>query len=198
MPTRRRKPGSRRPVQRRAHDTVEIILRATAQILRRDGLDRVTTNGVADEAGVSIGSLYQYFGNKEALVAEVRRRYGQAFRERLVALIGVVGPLPLKEAVERCVRALIAIHADDPGLHNAISSAGMDDAERPLFHQIVASWLEARRDEIRRPNRTLAAAVALDVAEALVHGVALRSPDRLADEEFGAEVTDLLVRYLAR
>ena len=59
-----------------------------------------------------------------------------------------------------------------------------------------AGWLEARAGEVRRPNRPLAAAVALDAAEALIHGAALRTPERLRDKEFAAEVTDLLVRYL--
>jgi AcrR family transcriptional regulator len=157
----------------------------------------VTTNRVAEKAGVSVGSLYQYFPNKEALVAAVRRRYDDAFRERLLALVGSIGGLPLAAGVERCVRALIELHAEDPGLHNAISTAGVGDTERRLLHQIAASWLDARRDEVRRPNRVLAAAVALDAAEGLIHGVALRDPERLTRDEFATEVTDLIVRYLA-
>jgi len=198
MATKRARKHERQPRQRRAHDTVEALLRATAHILSREGPARLTTNRVAEKAGVSIGSLYQYFPNKEALVAKVRRRYDLAFRERLIGLVGSVATLPLDHAVERCVRALIALHADDPGLHNAVSAAGIDDTERRLLHQVLAGWLEARRDEIRRPNRALAATIALDAAEALVHGVAHRTPERLADDELAVEVTDLLVRYLAR
>jgi hypothetical protein len=67
-----------------------------------------------------------------------------------------------------------------------------------LLHQLVATWLEVRRDDVRRPDRDLAAALALDAAESLIHGVALRSPERLGDQAFADEVTDLLVRYLAR
>jgi len=140
----------------------------------------------------------QYFANKEALVAEVRRRYEDTFRERMLILTEAVATRPLAEAIAECVRALIAVHREDVGLHNAVSAAGVGDAERRLFHQLAAGWLEARRDEVRRPDRTLAAAIALDVAEALVHGVAHRTPERLDDEAFAAEVTDLLVRYLAR
>jgi AcrR family transcriptional regulator len=197
MLKKRQRKRKKQPLQRRARETIDVIIRATAQILSREGLARVTTNRVAERAGVSIGSLYQYFPNKEALVAEVRRRYDEGFRERLIGLVGIVAALPMEQAVEHCVRALIAIHAEDPGLHNAVSAAGIEDPERRLLHQVAASWLEARRDEIRRPNRALAAAVALDAAEALIHGVALRSPERLADDEFAVEVTDLLVRYLA-
>jgi len=197
MPQKRPK-RHRQPLQRRARETVDVIVRATAHILSREGLARVTTNRVAERAGISIGSFYQYFPNKEAVVAEVRRRYDEAFRERLIGLVGIVAALPLEEAVAACVRQLIAIHAEDPGLHNAVSGAGLDSGERRLLHQVAAGWLEARRDEIRRPNRMLAAAIALDTAEALIHGVALRSPERLADDDFAVEVTDLLVRYLAK
>jgi hypothetical protein len=63
---------------------------------------------------------------------------------------------------------------------------------------VAATWLEARREEVRRPNLGLAATVVLDAAEALVHGVALREPERLADGELAAEITELLVRYLVK
>jgi AcrR family transcriptional regulator len=174
------------------------MIRATAQILSREGLERLTTNRVAEKAGVSIGSLYQYFPDKQALVVEVRRRYEEAFRERLIALTGAIATMPLKDAVAECVRAVIAIHRDDPGLHNAVSAAGVGDGERRLLHQLAASWLEARRDEVRPANRVLAAEVALDAVESLIHGVALRAPERLCDEAFATEVKELLVRYLVR
>jgi AcrR family transcriptional regulator len=161
-------------------------------------LERLTTNRVAEKAGVSIGSLYQYFPDREALVAEVRRRYSETFRERLITLTGAIAALPLRGAIAECVRSLIAIHRDDPGLHNAVSSAGIDDGERRMLHQLAASWLEARRSEVRPTNRALAAEVALDVVESLIHGVALRAPKRLGEGAFVAEVTDLLVRYLAK
>jgi AcrR family transcriptional regulator len=197
MPTKQPNKPKARPRQRRAQETIDIIVRATAHILSREGIDRVTTNRVAEKAGVSIGSLYQYFPNKEALVGEVRRRYDEAFRERLIALIGGIGTLPLRDGIERCVRALVAIHAEDTGLHNAIS-AGMEDGERRMLEQVVATWLAARADDVRRPDLALAATVALDAAEALVHGVAQREPERLTQEDFIAEVSDLLVRYLVK
>lgn len=198
MPRKARSGQKRRPLQRRSRDTVDVIVRATAQILSREGPGRITTNRVAETAGVSIGSLYQYFPDKEALVAEVRRRYDDAFRDRMLALVGEIGALPLPQAIERCVRALIAAHADDPGLHNAVSAAGIAEPERRLLHQVAASWLDAHRDAIRRPDRVLAAAVALDVVEGIVHGVALRDPERLVSDEFAVEVTDMLTRYLLR
>src|SRR5215468_1795298 len=59
----------RRPRQARAQATVDAIIQATARVLIEDGYDRASTNRIAQAAGVSIGSLYQYFPSKEALVS---------------------------------------------------------------------------------------------------------------------------------
>src|SRR4051794_7645834 len=74
----------KQPRQARAQATVECILRATAHILVEQGYDRITTNHVAERAGVSIGSIYQYFPSKEALVAALVDRH----LDRMVAIIG--------------------------------------------------------------------------------------------------------------
>ncbi|WXB14890.1 TetR/AcrR family transcriptional regulator [Pendulispora albinea] len=166
--------------------------------MSREGAERLTTNRAAAVAGVSIGSLYQYFPDKEALIAEVRRRHDDAFRERLLALTATIQDLPLEEAIARCVLALIELHREDPALHNAVAAAGVQDGERRLLHQLAASWLQARRGEVRSTNLALAAEIALDAAESLVHGAALRTPERLANPEFAKEVIDLLRRYLSR
>ena len=65
----------KQPVQRRAQATCDAILDATVQLLARDGLQRLTTGRVAERAGVSVGTLYQYYVDKSALIAAVRGRY---------------------------------------------------------------------------------------------------------------------------
>ena len=64
----------KRPTQERSREMVETILEATARVLVKDGFERTTTNRVAEAAGVSVGSLYQYFPSKEALVATLVER----------------------------------------------------------------------------------------------------------------------------
>ncbi|TIV67001.1 MAG: TetR family transcriptional regulator, partial [Mesorhizobium sp.] len=63
--------------QDRSRATVDALVEATARILVRDGFDKASTNRIAEEAGVSIGSLYQYYPSKEALVAAVIDRHNQ-------------------------------------------------------------------------------------------------------------------------
>src|SRR5947199_10350657 len=72
-PTNPRKSAS----QKRSRATVDALVEATARILVREGFDKASTNRIAEVAGVSVGSLYQYFPNKEALVAAVIDRHQQ-------------------------------------------------------------------------------------------------------------------------
>ena len=97
------------PRQARAAETVAAILEAAAQILESDGLATFTTNAVAERAGVSIGTLYQYFGDKNAvLLALARQELAAALAEVTRALQGEDDP-----TVEGRVRAMIRamIHA---------------------------------------------------------------------------------------
>src|SRR5258708_5826245 len=113
----RSKPGPnprKKATQTRAHATVDAILRATAHILVRDGYDGASTNKIALKAGVSIGSLYQYFPGKEALVAALLDQH----MEQMAGVIRVELPrlaaLPLERAAEETVRLMVAAHSVDP------------------------------------------------------------------------------------
>lgn len=77
----------KQPVQRRSQATFDAIVEATIQVLLRDGAGQMTTTRVAERAGVSVGTLYQYYPNKEALLAEVKSRY---FTLMLEAVGGVL------------------------------------------------------------------------------------------------------------
>ena len=77
----------REPKQQRARQTVEAVLDAVQRVLRRHGAEAITTNRVAEAAGVSIGSLYQYFPSKEALVAELLEKYSVHFQELVIGML---------------------------------------------------------------------------------------------------------------
>src|SRR5215510_14029777 len=109
----------KQPRQERSRFTVDAILEAAADILVRNGYDRLTTNRIADRAGVNVASLYQYFPGKAAIVAELRRRHGAA--ERAAVRDALV--LRRGQGLEATLRALIAhgvaAHAVAPALHRA-------------------------------------------------------------------------------
>jgi Tetracyclin repressor-like, C-terminal domain len=109
---------------------------------------------------------------------------------------GVTRGLLVDLHVQAAIDHVIGMNACAP-MANA-SSVPLSDTDRQMFELLIASWLEGRSGEVRRQKRRLAASVALDAAEMLVHGVALRAPKVLASEAFATEVTDLIVRYLAK
>jgi AcrR family transcriptional regulator len=176
---------------------IETLLQATTRILRREGRESLTTNRIAEVAGVSVGSLYQYFPNKESLLDELRERFETQFLERMIRAFGSGASLPLREAVREFARFIIDIHREDPQLHNELSPEIPVGQHRTVC-EMVRVYLEAHRDEVRRPDLEIATYVVVEVGESLVHNTALRAPERLEDPRFLDEVCDLMERYLAK
>src|ERR1700756_3303158 len=87
--------------QDRSRATVEVLVEATARILVKEGFDRASTNRIAETAGVSIGSLYQYFPGKEALVAAVIDRHNDELMEIVSAALAQVASQPPETAIRR-------------------------------------------------------------------------------------------------
>jgi AcrR family transcriptional regulator len=107
----------KRPRQERSRATVDAILQATAYILVREGYAALTTNRVAEKAGVNIASLYQYFPNKQALVTELQRRHVETTRARAVEIGAAHSGQSGSALVRAMVEAGIAAHAVEPELH---------------------------------------------------------------------------------
>src|SRR5687768_16925535 len=117
----------RSPIQRRSRDTVKAILQATARILVREGRDAVTTNRVAKDAGVSIGSLYQYFSSREALVQALAQEHASEMIALLVGHAAPIAGLGPREAIPKFVSAMIAAHRGAPDLHIALMTQMLSD-----------------------------------------------------------------------
>ena len=107
--------------QERSRATVDALIEATARILVRDGFDRASTNRIAQAAGVSIGSLYQYYPSKEALVAAVIERHTQELMEVVRVALAEVAGLSIEKAVRKLVSVAIDAHRIDPRLHRVLA-----------------------------------------------------------------------------
>src|SRR5947209_7244958 len=107
-------------IQARSQATVDAILRATARILVKEGYDRASTNKIAVAAGVSIGSLYQYFPSKEALVAALVEQHMDEMAEVLRVNTLRLAGAPLEVALGEAVRLMVAAHAVNPKLHKVL------------------------------------------------------------------------------
>lgn len=104
------------PRQQRSREMVERLLDATAATLAERGLDNTTTNHIAEQAGVSIGSLYQYFSDKQALVEalleRMGRQAGEDFRRRAGAV--QINQLPLQAVAATAIRYGLHLMRSDP------------------------------------------------------------------------------------
>lgn len=125
------------PRQARAVATVEAIAQAATQLLREGGLAAMTTNAVAARAGVSIGSLYQYFPNRDALMVELIRREQRGHVERVRAALLLCKGLDLEATVRLLVRAAMGHHRADALLASAIDH---EEARLPV-EAIIAETL---------------------------------------------------------
>lgn len=192
--------------QARSRATVDALVEATARILVRDGYDRASTNRIAAEAGVSVGSLYQYFPGKEALVAAVIDRHNQDLMRVVHEALAQVSGETIEVGVRKLVEAAIEAHRVDPRLHRVVAEqtprtgglANADNFSRGA-HGLFRTYLEDHRDELRPLDLDLAAFVCVTSIEALTHEAVIHRPDMLADEAVAVlveEASRLVIGYL--
>jgi AcrR family transcriptional regulator len=192
--------------QERSRATVDALVEATARILVREGFDKASTNRIADVAGVSIGSLYQYFPCKEALVAAVMERHNRRLMEIVRAALAKAAGEPLASGARRLVTAAIDAHRFDPALHRVLAEQiprtgrlKHVEAFNRENYSLMKSYFESRRAELRAVDIELAAFVAVTTVEALTHSAVLHHPEILRGEKADTlvdEITRLVLGYL--
>lgn len=192
----------KRPSQARSAVTVDAIVEATIRVLLAEGYARLTTRRVAEVAGVSVGSLYQYFPNRRSLVAEViRRKVDGSVRCLEEASTRAEGPVP------EAVASVMAAFAAEKRRGLALTVA-LRDPKAEL------EWRRALADGARRAEGVLAGLLGrllsrpLDAAEAArlslavaalegaVATTAERDPAAFADPGFGALLARMLLGAL--
>ncbi|HEY4058009.1 MAG TPA: TetR/AcrR family transcriptional regulator [Kofleriaceae bacterium] len=193
----------KRPRQDRSKATVDAILAATAQVLVSKGFDGLTTNAVAEAAGCSIGSLYQYFPNKEALVAALIEHHLDIKSAQTVAELHRVATLPVQHAVRAMIVLTMESYRDQPDLKRVlieqVPRVGRM-AKIAALHagtlQMVTALLRARQREMRIGDPDMAAFILMSAIEAICQRAALFEPARLRDPALIDEATTMVVRYL--
>lgn len=160
------------PKQSRSKALVEAVLDAAARILTDQGRDALTTNAIAHAAGVSVGSLYQYFPNREAILAALVHRHGHRIHDLVTEAMNPPA-VTLQEAVKRLVAAVFAAHRIDPGLHDALDhdfAHGDPGHQHLTTKQAVVAQIEAlgstARAEIGAGRNPL---VASEIMHSLAH-----------------------------
>lgn len=183
---------------------VESIVHATTRVLLKEGYEACTTNRVAEAAGVSIGSLYQYFPNREALVVAVMERYQGELREAMVARLAELAGADLETAVRGMVAAMLELPRLNPRLHRVILEQVPRLGALKRLHELhgeyaplVEAWLEAHRAELGVSAPSVAAWILVSAVEGVVARVVLERPSWIELGILREQLTRLVLNYLA-
>jgi len=187
------------PRQARSRATVEAIVQAGARVLGNSGWAGFTTNKVAETAGVSIGSLYQYFPDKLALVEAVRRHH---FDDVLrVIRAAMDGGKPVRRFAEALVDGLIAIHLEHPALHRVMldevpGHAGSRAAHDSFRAEYLSRYAAALAPYHGRAKGEVIAQVLSSAVEGVIHNAARNGT--MESPELKRELVNLICSYLSQ
>jgi AcrR family transcriptional regulator len=192
------------PTQQRAQATVDAIIDAASQILIAFGYDKTTTARVARRAGVSVGSLYQYFPNKEALVAALIDKHAGELVDTVRDTLRHHSRATLGECVRAAIDATITAHRVDPRLHKIlheqIPRVGQLGRAMRANEEITSELeraLRAHASELHRGlDPALADTVINTVLDAIAHKSVLERNTPLASAIAAEEGYALVMSYL--
>ena len=191
------------PVQRRSKATVDAVLEAGARLLLSIGYEKASTNKIAELAGVSVGSLYEYFPGKEAIFAEIRRRedqrhYGLVMAEPTPATLSEMLRLQTSTYI-KLVRTNLELHA---ALLQEVPQFVTIEAESKMFSDYIPRSIEflSLHSSHLRPRCEISIVVELltRVVRATINDYALHAPERLEDSVVADELLVMLEQYLLR
>jgi AcrR family transcriptional regulator len=171
----------RAPRQARSQATVEVIQEAAARVLAKESPTSFNTNRIAEVAGVSVGSLYQYFPNKTALTVSLIARAQEEISHKIEALLQEIMGLPLLEAIRRLVQLGINGQFGEP-----IYAAALDQEERHLPVEALLKNAEQKNaaailrllslhsSQLKDPPTEATALDLMAIAKGLIEGEAAR------------------------
>ncbi|MGE0328759.1 MAG: TetR/AcrR family transcriptional regulator [Polyangiaceae bacterium] len=178
-------------------------MEAAAQVFEADGYE-ATTDRIAERAGVSVGTLYQYFPNKDALLVALADRHLSAIEVRLARVRQFLESQPaVEEAARELVRAAFELHQDTPRLHQLLTE------EAPIPDPLRQRWLAIEVDlstalkqflvdstEAQHVDCALAAHLSTTFIEAMAHKEVLYPPQSHSLSDVESACVQMLACYL--
>jgi AcrR family transcriptional regulator len=193
----------RKPSQERAKVTVNAMLDAAVKLLKRGGAFAITTNRIAETAGVSIGSVYQYFPNKNALFVALHERHVGLVAEVIRRRMTECTDSSLEHLVESLVEGMVEVHRVDPELSELLGSEVPHRADGTVdfsirFHEAFRAALAPYMARFgTKTDLDTRAFVLANMIDALGHAVVLRRPHGLSLARAKAESCKAILAYLA-
>jgi AcrR family transcriptional regulator len=192
----------RAPVQERAQVTVEAMLDAAVKLLKRRGASLLTTNRIAATAGVSIGSLYQYFPNKMAVFIALHERHIAQVDRIMHRRMAKSTEIALEELISSLIDGMIEAHTVDPELsellqaevpHRAAGTLDFSVRLHGAFRKALAAHARELGGRIDLDMRTFFVS---NMVEAFGHAIVLRRPPGSSLSRARAELLRAILAYL--
>jgi AcrR family transcriptional regulator len=192
----------KKPQQERSIAMVATLLEAATRVFVKEGYAKATTNRIATAAGVSVGSLYQYFPSKDAIAVELLRRYRDGLVELVGARLAAATPETFTSVVRDLIGELLRAEGINPALHRVlIEQVLRTSARREMMgfeerlEAVLAEAMRAAKIELRDPDLT--AFVLVRVVLSVVQGAVVDRP-RYKTQALADELTHLVVGYVSR
>lgn len=167
-------------------------------VVSRDGYDKASTNRIAQEAGVSIGSLYQYFPNKEAVIHALVERHEERMHSVIRQHLGDIAGRDLPTLVRSLIVALIEAHRITPRLQKVLlehAGVGRATAVDDAVLALVRAAMHSRRDELALKDLDVAAFILVTAVRTSCHRAVVERQDLLERPSFVDELASLVLRY---
>lgn len=192
----------RKPQQERSRQMVERIIAAGQAVLLRDGYEKASTNRVAQEAGISPGSLYQYFPDKESILTPVIDRYSDELSTQLTAVLAERLDLPGRELVRATLEGLLDVLAENVEFLRLV----VDELPRAQFGpkvaameqrvgDLISAYLVLQKPAARVHDPSTAAWILVRTVEHLSVQYVLERP-AIPRERFVEEMAALILGYV--
>lgn len=189
------------PKQERSQATVSAILIATTRILTEEGYDKFNTNRVAELAGVSVGSLYQYFPNKAALLYALGEHHANEMAQLAQHHLEDLGDRSILEVLQQIIKAVLAAYAVNPKLYRILHqqvprSEEMQKLDDARIEQMLHAFLAPHHDQLRPKNLDITVFIVSRTIKALLYDAIADRPNLLKNGELEQELMRMLSSYL--
>lgn len=196
----------REPVQQRGKEKKARIITAARRLMNHLDYDAVTTNRIAGDAGVSVGTFYSYFKDKRDVFLEVIRQYSEDAFGEMIAHIQEMeqGPARLEEVVRRLILVAKKRHDHEKGLHKQMIVQSIRDPEIQELalmegpaDSLIREIFKQYADQIDVKDVDAAIFLVTTCVEEMIHHLILYGSE-ISEERVFEELSRMVYRYLAR
>ncbi len=187
------------PTQERSRQTVATILDACARLLISEGFYSITTDKIAKEADVSIGSLYQFFGNKESVVQALVKNIIEEDKRIMTEKMRPISPLPPEQRIRAMIDVAIEIIRNKSELRSKLSTIQYYVADSSYMSESIRFYKEVVQYNLPQlPGRDMenVAYILVNTFIGLTNTIAVDKPAAIHDPNLVSEISRMLYNYL--